>query len=262
MNASDDIFAGAGAILNPNVTLATFILFCRIGACLMLMPGISSAQIPVQIRLFVAVATTLSLAPLLLEQAPLRSLSADPIPALRLIAVETAIGGLIGLLGRLFFLALETMAVGASTMLGMANPFGIELEPNQALPPLASLVTLSATALIFVTDAHWEVLRGLAASYHAIPLGADFNPGYSLRQVASTLGESFRVALRVCSPFFIYAIVVNLAMSLINRLTPQIAIFFVATPFIVGGGLVLLYFSIKPLLGEFMSGFAAWLVSG
>jgi flagellar biosynthetic protein FliR len=262
VNASDDIFAGAGAILNPNVTLATFILFCRIGACLMLMPGISSAQIPVQIRLFVAVATTLSLAPLLLEQAPLRSLSADPIPALRLIAIETAIGGLIGLLGRLFFLALETMAVGASTMLGMANPFGIELEPNQALPPLASLVTLSATALIFVTDAHWEVLRGLAASYHAIPLGADFNPGYSLRQVASTLGESFRVALRVCSPFFIYAIVVNLAMSLINRLTPQIAIFFVATPFIVGGGLVLLYFSIKPLLGEFMSGFAAWLVSG
>ncbi len=262
MNATDDIFAGAGAILNPNVTLATFILFCRIGACLMLMPGISSAQIPVQIRLFVAVATTLSLAPLLLEQAPLRSLSADPIPALRLIAVETAIGGLIGLLGRLFFLALETMAVGASTMLGMAKPFGNELEPNQALPPLASLVTLSATALIFVTDAHWEVLRGLAASYHAIPLGADFNPGYSLRQVASTLGESFRVALRVCSPFFIYAIVVNHAMSLINRQTPQIAIFFVATPFIVGGGLVLLYFSIKPLLGEFMSGFAAWLVSG
>jgi flagellar biosynthetic protein FliR len=262
VNASDDIFAGAGAILNPNVTLATFILFCRIGACLMVMPGISSAQIPVQIRLFIAVATTLSLAPLLLDEAPLRSLSADPIPALRLIVIETAIGGLIGLLGRLFFLALETMATGASMMLGMANPFGIELEPNQALPPLASLATLSATTLIFVTDAHWEVLRGLAASYHAIPIGADFNPGYSLRQVASTLGESFRVALRVCSPFFIYAIVINLAMALINRLTPQIAIFFVATPFIVGGGLVLLYFSIRPLLGEFMSGFAAWLISG
>jgi flagellar biosynthetic protein FliR len=262
VNASDDIFAGAGAILNPNVTLATFILFCRIGACLMLMPGISSAQIPVQIRLFVAVATTLSLAPLLLEQAPLRSLSADPIPALRLIAVETAVGGLIGLLGRLFFLALETMAVAAATMLGMANPFGIDVEPNQALPPLASLVTLSATALIFMADAHWEVLRGLAASYHAIPIGAEFNPGYSLRQVASTLGDTFRVALRVCSPFFIYAIIVNVAMSLINRLTPQIAIFYVAAPFIIAGGLLLLYFTIKPLLGEFMSGFEAWLITG
>jgi flagellar biosynthetic protein FliR len=262
VNASDDIFAGAGAILNPNVTLGTFILFCRIGACLMLMPGISSAQIPAQVRLFIALAVTLSLAPLLLDSAPLRSLSADPIPALRLIVFETAIGGLIGLLGRVFFLALETLVTGVSTMLGMANPFGIDLEPNQALPPLASFVSLSATALIFITDAHWEVLRGLVASYHAIPIGADFNAGYSLRQVASTLGDTFRIALRVCSPFFIYVIIVNLAMSLINRLTPQIAIFYMAMPFTIAGGLLLLYFSIKPLLGEFMSGFDAWLITG
>ncbi len=262
MNASGDIFASVGALFDPNVTLATFILFCRIGACLMLMPGVASAQIPVQVRLFVAVATTLSLAPLLLDQAPLRSLSPDPIPALRLIVIETAVGGLIGLLGRLFFLALETMAVGAATMIGLANPFGIEVEPNQMLPPLASLVTMSATVLIFVTNAHWEVLRGLVASYHAIPLGADFNTGYSLRQIASMLGDSFRIALRVCSPFFIYAVVVNLAMSLINRLTPQIAIFYVATPFIVAGGLILLYFAAGSLLGEFMAAFGAWLISG
>ena len=34
-------------------------------------------------------------------------------------------------------------------------------------------------------------------------------------------------------------------MALVNRLTPQIAIFYVATPFVVAGGLVLLYFTIK-----------------
>ncbi len=33
----------------------TFTVFCRIGACLMLVPGFSSVNIPVQIRLFVAV---------------------------------------------------------------------------------------------------------------------------------------------------------------------------------------------------------------
>jgi flagellar biosynthesis protein FliR len=262
VSAGGDVLGGAGGILNPNVTLATFILFCRIGACFMLMPGVSSAQIPVQVRLFVAVAVTLALAPLLLDATPLQSLSADPIAALRLIAIESLVGGLIGLLGRVFFLALETMAVGASTMLSMANPFGIELEPNQATPPLATLVSMSATALIFMTDAHWEVLRGLIASYHAIPLGADFNPGYSLRHLAGILGETFRVTLRICSPFFIYAIVVNLAISLINRLTPQIAIFYVATPFVVGGGLVLLYFSIRPMLDEFIAAFGAWLVTG
>lgn len=262
MPAGVESLAGPGGILDPNITLAVFILFCRIGACLMLMPGVSSAQIPVQVRLFVAVAVTLSLAPILIDQTALKSLNADPIPTLRMIVQESLVGGLIGLLGRVFYLALETMAVGASTMLGMANPFGIEIEPNQMMPPLATLVSLSATVMIFVTDAHWEVIRGLAASYHAIPLGADFNAGYSLRHLVDLLDETFRVALRVCSPFFIYAIIVNLAMSLINRLAPQITIFYVATPFIVAGGLLLLYFSIRPLLGEFITGFVGWLVSG
>jgi flagellar biosynthetic protein FliR len=251
-----------GALLDPNTTLATFVLFCRIGACLMLMPGTSASQIPAQIRLLIAVAVTLSLAPLLLGQTPLRGLSGDPVPALRLIAVETLVGGLIGLLGRLFFLALETLTIGAATMLGVANPFGVEVEPNQLMPPLATLITLAATALIFITDTHWEVLRGLAASYRAIPIGADFNAGFSLRQVAGMLGETFRLALRVCSPFFIYAIIVNLAMSLVNRLTPQIAIFFTATPFIIGGGLLLLYFAVRSMLGEFIDAFQSWLISG
>jgi flagellar biosynthetic protein FliR len=76
------------------------------------------------------------------------------------------------------------------------------------------------------------------------------------------LSESFRVALRITSPFFLYAITVNLAMSLINRLTPQIAIFYVATPFIVAGGLLLLYFTAQPMLSEFMNAFAAWLKTG
>ena len=178
MDASGDIIGSVGALIDPNVTLATFVLFCRIGGCLMLMPGVSSAQIPVQVRLFIAVAVTLALAPLLLGQAPLRALSADPVPVLRLIVVESLIGVLIGVLGRLFFLALETMAVGAATMLGIANPFGFDVEPNQALPPIASFVTLSATAVIFMADIHWEILRGLAASYHAIPLGIDFNSGH------------------------------------------------------------------------------------
>ncbi|MBV8661676.1 MAG: flagellar biosynthetic protein FliR [Hyphomicrobiales bacterium] len=256
------MLTGAGGILNANTVLATFVLFCRIGACLMLMPGVSSSQIPMQVRLFVAVATTLSLAPILIDQAALKAVNADPIPLLRLIVVEALVGGLIGLLGRMFYLALEAMATGASTMLGMANPFGVQLEPGEAMQPLASLVTMSATVLIFVTNMHWEVLRGLAASYHAIPLGADFDAGYSLRHLVDILGDTFRIALRVCSPFFVYAVVVNFAMSLIARLAPQISIFYIIAPFVIAGGLVLFYFTIRSLLGEFMASFGAWLLSG
>ena len=120
--------------LNPNVILATFVLFCRIGACLMLAPGVSNSQIPMQIRLFVAVAITLSLAPLLLGRGQLQSLGDDPIAMLRMIVTE----GLIGALGRLFFSALETLAVAAANMLGVVNPFGVEVDANRMMPPLAT----------------------------------------------------------------------------------------------------------------------------
>ncbi|HLW91744.1 MAG TPA: flagellar biosynthetic protein FliR [Roseiarcus sp.] len=262
MNDAASFLAGPNGLFGPNVALGVFILFCRIGGCLMLAPGFSSFQIPVQVRLFVAVAATLTLAPLLLARLPLQSLGNDPILILRYVGTELLVGGSIGLLARLFILALETMAVASATTLGMANPFGVEVEPDEALPPLASLITLAATVLIFVTDLHWEVLRGLVASYSAIPASGAFDPGFSLRHISDVLVDSFRIALRICSPFIIYAIIVNLAISIINRLTPQIAIFYISAPFVIAGGLALLYITIESLLGEFMTGLAAWLISG
>ena len=37
--------------LSQNVMLAAFLAFCRVGACFMLMPGLSSVRVPVQVRL-------------------------------------------------------------------------------------------------------------------------------------------------------------------------------------------------------------------
>ena len=181
--------------LNPNVILATFVLFCRIGACLMLAPGVSSSQIPMQIRLFIAVAITLSLAPLLLGRGQLQSLADDPISMLRMTVTEGLIGAMIGMLGRLFFSALDALAVATANLLGLVNPFGVAIDPNQATPPLATAITMAATALIFVADFHWEIIRGLVASYDAIPVLSEFDASYSLRHMGLVLGQSFGIAI-------------------------------------------------------------------
>ena len=127
---------------------------------------------------------------------------------------------------------------------------------------LATLISFAAIALLFAANLHWELLRGLVASYDVMPVGADFNARLALKQIADVLGESFRLALRIASPYVIYALVVNLALALVNRLTPQVQVFFVATPFVAAGGLLLLYFTIKPAIEAFISGFGVWLISG
>jgi len=256
------MFAGEVGGLDSSVILATFVLFCRIGACLMVAPGVSTAQIPQQVRLFVAVALTLALTPLLLPAAALRSLGDDPIALLRLIVMEGLIGAMIGALGRFFFSALETLASASANMLGLVNPFGVEVDPAQPLPPLATGVTLAASTLIFVSDLHWEILRGLVASYRVIPLASDFDPVYGVRHIGDALAQSFLIAVRVASPFFLYSVLANFTMTLINRVMPQISIFFISPPFLVAGGLALLYFVVKTEIGQFMSAFLAWLTWG
>ena len=41
--------------LSPDNVLAVFLIFCRIGACLLIIPGFSSNHVPVKVRLFIAI---------------------------------------------------------------------------------------------------------------------------------------------------------------------------------------------------------------
>jgi flagellar biosynthetic protein FliR len=247
---------------DSHVVVSILLLLCRIGACLMIAPGVGNTQIPSQIRVFVVVGATLALAPMLLDRVEAPAHDSDPVGLARLIVMELLIGGAIGTLARLFVSALETLAVAAATMLGLANPFGVEVDQNQAMPPLASLLALGATAMIFVADLHWQIVIGLIDSYRAIPFGAAFDTRRGIAEIGDVLGQSFMIAARIAAPFFLYSVVVNFAMALVNRVTPQIAVFFIAPPFIAGGGLVLLYFTIRGQVSEFVAAFSSWLGSG
>jgi flagellar biosynthesis protein FliR len=261
-NLAADFGLDPNVALGPQMILGTFVLFCRIGACLMLMPGFSSPQIPAQIRLFLALAVTLSLAPMLIGHLPLQAFSDEPLTALRYIGAELLVGASIGILGRLFLLALETMATAAAMAIGLSNPFGVVGEEAEMTPPLVTLITLSATALIFVMDLHWEVFRGIAASYDAIPVKEDFDINFAILHFGKLLADTFQLALRISAPFIFYAVIIQTTVSIINRLTPHVSIYFISTPFVILGGLILTYFIIKSYLDQLMVGLSSWLTAG
>ena len=73
-------------------------------------------------------------------------------------------------MGRVFFLALQFMATAAAMYIGLGNMPGPPIEDAEPLPAFATLITLTATLLFFLTDQHWEVLRALLASYSALPV--------------------------------------------------------------------------------------------
>lgn len=245
-----------------DVILSAVVLLCRIGTCLMLMPGFSSRRVPVNVRVFLVIAVTLALMPILGDRIEPRLSVAAPATLFVLLGSEIAVGALIGLLGRAFFVALETLGNVIAIAIGLSSPLGGPTDDHEPQPSVTSLLTLAATALFFVGELHWEVLRGLAASYAALPATGRFDAQFGLVELTDCLATAFHLALRISSPFIAYALIVNMAVGLAGRLIPQIQIYFVAVPAVLCGGLFLLYVTCTPYLEMFVTGFAAWLSTG
>lgn len=237
--------------------LAIFLIFCRVGTCMMVAPGYSRSNIPVQVRLFLAINVTLMLFPLL--EAIVRPVveGAATSAIIRLIFSELTIGLTIGLTARVFFSALETMATFIASAIGIGTA-GV-VDDGEHVPALVPLITLSAAVLFFLTDQHWELLRGLISSYRIWLPATGISVADGVAQLLDHLSQAFTLALRVASPFVIYAVIVNFAIGLANKLTPAIPVYFISIPFVLLGGLLLLYFSSHEIVLQFSIAFAAWL---
>jgi flagellar biosynthetic protein FliR len=246
--------SGLLAGMTPNAIIAAFLAFCRIGACFMVMPGLSSVRVPMQVRLFTAVAVSLGMLTFLWQRIyPF----VDPRPAVLapMIASELLVGGLIGAMTRLYMEALRFIGAGIGMLIGFNTIGGTAIEEAEPQAPLAALISLSALLLLFVFDFHHEVIRALVTSYQVAPVNVFFNPQAALVDVADTLSGAFFLVLRLGSPFVAYAILVNLTIGFVNKLTPQIPIYFISLPFVVAGGLILFYFAVATLLSLFAGGF-------
>lgn len=237
------------------VVLAAFLAFCRIGGCFLLMPGLASARVPLQIRLFVALAATGGLLVHLWDQI-FPFVDRRPEILAPMIVSELLIGGLIGIMARIYILALQFIGAGIAMMIGYSSMAGPGIEDSEPQAALGSIISFSALLLLFVFDFHHEIVRALVASYEVAPLNVFFNPQVALVDVADTISESFFVVLRLGSPFVAYALLVNLTIGFVNKLVPQIPVYFISLPFVIAAGLIIFYFAIGTMLSLFADGFA------
>lgn len=240
--------------LAESTVIAAFLAFCRIGACFMLMPGLSSARVPLQVRLFVAVAATVALLANLWD-AILPFATRQPATLVPTIVSELLTGALIGLLARVYILALQFMGTAMAMMIGYGGTPGQGIESAEPQGPLAELISFSALMLLFVFDFHHEIVRALVQSYEVAPLNSFFDARGALVNLTDTLGESFLIVLRLGSPFVAYALLVNLTIGFVNKLTPQIPVYFISLPAVIAGGMILFYFAISTMLSLFADGF-------
>lgn len=235
------------------------VLLCRTGGCLMLMPGLSSPRIPMHVRLFITVAITAAVLPLLLPVVTVVLADRSQVELALLVSSEVMTGVVIGLLVRLYFLALQLMAVAIAMYMGSGTMPGAPVDDAEPLPAVATLVMLTATTLFFLTEQHWEVLHVLIASYTVLPPGQSVASADQLHDLTSALASASSLALQISAPFLLYSVLMNILFGLANKLSPQIPAYFVSIPFVLAGGTVLLLYAIADALRVFNRGVANWI---
>ncbi|MET0407203.1 MAG: flagellar biosynthetic protein FliR [Hyphomicrobium sp.] len=219
--------------------LVPLLVFCRVGACFMVLPGISSERIPVQLRLFAAVAISLALTPLVYG-AVRPAVAETPGNLLAMIAIESCTGILLGFLVRILFLALEFVATAMANFAGYGSVFSHAIDNNDPSSPFSTLLTTPAVVLFFITDQHINVIRMLQRSYDAVQVGVSIAAPPNMQMIVATFDKTFKLTLQLSAALVVYSITVNLAFGFLNKMVPQIPIYFVSTPFVVFGGLLIL----------------------
>lgn len=242
--------------------MLTFLVFCRIGGCLMIMPGFGSPRIPTQVRVYLAVSVTLALAPLLVPQVQGDLGKATPINIGQLILSETLVGASIGIMARIFFLALQFMGTAVAMLIGFSGMADAPIEEGEPAPAIANILTLTATVLLFTTGLHVEVMRALVASYSVISVTDLFDPRFALAKVTDSASDSFILIAQLTGPFLAFSLIINFLFGIMNKMTPLIPVYFISAPFVLAGGLLLLYFTFSEALTLFITGFQTFLANG
>lgn len=211
------------------------LVFARLAAIIMLIPGFGETFVPVRIRLSLALTLALVLFPVVGGAVP-------PIPVqvsgvAGAVIKETAIGLVIGTILRLFMSSLSAAGeiVSIQTTLGFAQT----ANPTQAAPSttLSTFLMLLGLVLIMTTNLHHLFLSAIVRSYTIFPFTKALPLADANALAVQTVSRSFALGLQLAAPVVAFSLIFNIATGLVGRVMPQFQIFFVSSPLMILLGL-------------------------
>ncbi|WP_425987981.1 flagellar biosynthetic protein FliR [Brevundimonas sp. TWP2-3-2] len=221
------------------------LIFARIGAIIVTLPGIGETYVPPRIRLSLALVISLCLWPVIGGSLPALpdSLGATVGWVIR----EVITGLMIGSILRIFTSALSTAGeiVSLQTTLSFAQTANPLMGGQNTT--IAAFLMLFGTVLVFATNTHHLFIAGLVGSYELIAparplIAADF-----AELAIRTVGDSFMLGVQLSAPVIVFALIFNLAAGLVGRVMPAFQIFFAAAPLSIILGLSIFALSLGVL---------------
>lgn len=237
----------------PQTAFAFMLIFARIGAMSMALPGIGDHTVPPRLRLVFALALTLILLPLVNIAFP--DLPETMNAMIAALTRELLVGLALGFAVRMILSAIHFAGTVMAFQSGLA--FAQNVDPAQGVQSsmFSSFFSVLAVALIFATDLHHTLLAAMHDSYMLFRPGGALPAGDFAEVAVQTLANSFRVALRIAAPFIVFGLIFYLGVGILTRLIPQVQVFFLAMPASILLGLMLLMLLLSTMMYLFLDYF-------
>ncbi|MCL2895313.1 flagellar biosynthetic protein FliR [Brenneria tiliae] len=200
--------------------------FVRLLALVATAPVLSEREINFRVKIGLALLITFLIAPHIeLNPTPIFSAA-----GLWLLLQQMLIGITLGVTMQLAFAIFRHAGevIGLQMGLSFATFFDPSGGPN--MPVLARFLNLLAMLLFLSFDGHLWLISLLADSFHTLPIGGEPLNANVFLSIARAGGIIFINGLMLALPIVTLLLVINMALGILNRVSPQLSVFVIGFP--------------------------------
>ena len=224
-------------------------VFLRVAAAMAVLPALGEQMLSVRVRLVLSLLLCGAIAPALIGNfvPPAANLAG----LTRMLLTESLSGLFLGLVLRLFVLALQTAGAIAAQSTSLSQIIGqAGVDP---LPAIGHILNLGGLALLMLTGFHVKAAAYIIGSYELLPAFSFPDPAILAEAGSIRVAQSLALAFSLAAPFVILSVLYNLTLGAINKAMPQLMVAFVGAPVITLGAIVLLLICAPLMLSVWLS---------
>ena len=211
--------------------------FIRIGACFMAAPIFGAQFVPPRVRLLLAGAITLIVAPLIAPPQVVPFSGQGFIVTVHQIIIGLATGFTLQLL-------FDALAMGGqllSNSMGLGFAFNVDPLRGASTPVIGTLYMLLVTLTFLALNGHLLLIETLVEGFSTLPIGTTGFNGSAMWSMAAWGSELFAGSLMVALPGMTALLIVNVAFGVMSRAAPTLNLFAIGFPITLIFGLIIIY---------------------
>ena len=239
--------------LLPALAAIFVLVFARVGAMVMLLPGFGETNIPARVKLSIALLLTLIILPLHRNAYHVDVTSIAPLAVL--MVHELIIGIVLGATARVTLSALSVAGSVIAQQLGLGFVTAIDPTQGQQGQIIGNFLTILALTLLFATDSHYLVIAALSESYRIFSPGEVMPTGDVAALATTAFAGAFKIGLQLSAPFLVFGLVFNIGLGVLARLMPQMQVYFVGVPLAIVIGFLIFGVVLAAMMGTYLDYF-------